>query len=60
MVYALSCKFDTNMSNGELFHIVTPAVCIELKICKTTIDALFTVFFKQTSHEYNSDAMPLL
>ena len=42
VVYALSCKFDTNMYNGELFHIVTPAVCIELKICKTMIDARLT------------------
>ena len=47
VVYALSCKFDTNMYNGELFHIVTPAVCIELKICKTTVDALSTVFLNK-------------
>ena len=43
VVYVLSCKLVSKMSNGELFHIVTPAVCIELKLCKTTIDALSTV-----------------
>ena len=26
VVYVLPCKLDSKMSNGELFHIVTPAV----------------------------------